>query len=157
MGQVEPEPVVHAIPEDRVHDPREQEEWFQRLPPHAQEEARDRWRDDEDESEERKRRRHDTTMRYLIEGVLLFSGTLFFFRSISFVTSLTAIVAGVAMGAVWRHLRMGQWGFTMVAGIFYFLYFGIFGLNPFEFITFITLAAGMGAMHEFQRYDGSEL
>ena len=157
MGHVEPEPIVHTIPEDRVDDPREQEAWFQQLPPHAQEGCRERWRDDEDASKDRKQRRHDTTVRYLVEGVLLFSGTLFFFRSISFTTSLTAMMAGAAMGAVWRYFRMGQWGFTMVAGVFYFLYFGVFGLNPFEFMIFITLAAGMGAMHQIQRFDGSEL
>ena len=157
MRQVEPEPIIHAIPEDRVHDPREQEASFQRLPPHAQEEFRERWRDDEDASEERKQRRHDTTVRYLVEGVLLFCGTLFFFRSISFFTGLEAMVAGAAMGFVWRYFRMGQWGFTMVAGVFYFFYFGVLGFNPFEFITFISLAAGLGAMHEFQRFDGSEL
>jgi hypothetical protein len=30
-------------------------------------------------------------------------------------------------------------------------------LNPFEFMILITLAAGMGAMHQIQRFDGSEL
>ena len=46
-------------------DPREQQEWFQRLPQHAQDEFRDKWLEDAERMEEILERRRDTHRRYI--------------------------------------------------------------------------------------------
>ena len=57
--------------EDREHDLREQEEWFHRLPEHAREEMRDRWRAQEAGTQKVRETRRLTTKRHVVEGAAI--------------------------------------------------------------------------------------
>ena len=152
---------VHEIPEDRVHDPREEAEWFCRLPEHAREEYRDRWRVQEVGTQKVQETRRQTTTRYVVEGTAI---TVFCAILIGpgFWTLILAPLVGGAMGAVARALRLLRFGYGALAAIVYPLFFvvpltaaGAFQL--FHGVIFVTLFAMAGAMHELQRFDSSEI
>ena len=154
---------VHEIPEDRLHDTREAEEWFQRLPPHAQEEFRGNWRKEERGGHTREARIQETTKRYLIEGALLFVIFEILFTNMTLISLALGIGMGVGMGHLCRCRRFGRYGFSVTGAVFYVALFGILpfqwggGLSPSGFVIFVVLAGAAGVMHEVQRFDGSEV
>ena len=158
----EPDPkMVHEIPEDRIADPREQEEWFCRLPAHGREELRRRWRIAEGISAEYRDTRQRTTRGYAIEGAVFFA---IFDLLVVFVTNfrgvrfLLAVIVGAAFGWVVRRLYLARFGYAALAAALYCLIYGKFILLlPFHFVMFIGFATLLGAQHEFQRADRSEI
>ena len=95
---------VHEIPEDREHDLREQEEWFHRLPEHAREEMRDRWRAQQAGTQKVRETRRLTTKRYVAEGAAIAAFCAVLAGSGFFGLILAALVGGV-MGAIARAAR----------------------------------------------------
>ena len=70
MGEAD-NSAVFEIPEDRAHDPREQERGFLRLPEDVKDELRDCWRFTEQIRAEIRRRRKRTLRIFLVESVVL--------------------------------------------------------------------------------------
>ena len=149
------------IPEDREHDPREQAEWFCRLPEHAREEYRDRWREQEGGTQKVRETRRQTTKRYLAEGAAITAFCAILVGS-GFVALILAALVGGAMGAIARALRLVRFGYAALAAVTYPLLFGLplsaaGAFQLFHGVIFVTLFAMAGAMHELQRFDSSEI
>ena len=98
---------LHEIPEDRLHDPREESEFFQSFPEEAKEEMRERWRKDEGHDVDVIELRKQTWKLYVIE----MAGFFVFFHIFNIVRSpsmiLVALVVGGLTGAVAALLRAG--------------------------------------------------
>ena len=141
----------------REHDPREEADWFQRLPEHAKEEFRERWRVVAGRTEQQIDRRRSTEVRYLVEGVMLFALLEFLFIGLSATRLLLLMVPGLALGWICHKIRADRWRYVAVALPLYFAVYGIFGLFAIvHFIVFVCVAAGLGLSHELQRADGTE-
>ena len=109
---------VHEIPEDREHDPREQEEWFHRLPEQAREEMRDRWRAHEHGTQKVRETRRLTTKRYVTEGAAIAAFCAVLVGAGIFGLILAALVGGV-MGAIARAARLTRFGYGALAAVAY--------------------------------------
>ena len=158
----EPDPkMVHEIPEDRIDDPREHEEWFCRLPVHGREELRRRWRIAEGIGAEYRDTRARTTRRYVLEGAALFAVfdlLVAFFTSFHAGRFLIAAIVGAGFGWVSRRLYVGRFGYGALGAFLYCLiYQWLVLLLPFHFVMFIGIATLLGAGHELQRADRSEI
>jgi hypothetical protein len=138
-------------------DPREQAEWFQRLPEHARGEFRERWRLEGGRDELRHARRRATEVRYLLEGVLLLAGLEFLFLGLGAARLLVLVVPGLLLGFLCHRLKAGRNVFLLVAVGVYAVVYGLLGLFALgHFIVYCCCAYGLGHMHEMQRADGSE-
>jgi hypothetical protein len=144
---------LHEIPEDRIHDAREDSQAFQALPAAAQEEFRGRWRKEESCAPEFSARRRYTWKVYAAE---MAGGFVFF----SFWTILAhpsyillAVAAGACVGLLAGVLRAGVLLYPILAGV------GFMALgcrNPFAILALISLAALLGRLHHISRFDGIE-
>jgi hypothetical protein len=98
---------MHEIPEDRVHDEREHSDFFQGMPPHAQEEMRERWRKEEGRHESVIELRKYTWRCFIFE----MAGCFVFFHIFNILHHpwmfLFAIFAGGLTGAVAAAVRAG--------------------------------------------------
>ena len=142
-----------------VRDPetREEAEWFQRLPEHAKEEFRARWRVEGGRTERQIERRRGTEVRYLIEAIMLFAVLEFLFFGLGVGRLLLLAVPGLALGWICNKIRADRWRYVGVAVPIYFAVYGAFGLFAVgHFIVFICVAAALGFTHEMLRADGSE-
>jgi len=157
----EPVPVVH-VPEDRVHDPREEAPLFARLPEHGKEELRNRWRAAEGSSAEQVSRRGETSHRWVVEGAALFSLSV---GLLQMPTRLELILAGF-LGAVigWVAARVKPP--PILYGILFAIAYGLFGaISGFKNFLFALIsvgvvfgiAAALATTHRLQRFDATEL
>jgi len=157
-----PRSTVVDVPEDRAHDPREQEAWFQRLPPHAREELREERRAADRRSASRKGRRKSTTKAYVLESIVLFLVLEGAFMGATVPSFLAAIVFGAAAGTLCALVRattifygavfLGAYlGFGALAGSMHVAYYFISSPLP------LCLGAALGRIHMLERFDGSEL
>lgn len=140
------------VPADRAHDPREQAEWFERLPEHARGELRDLWRRAELSEAEAKKLRFRVRRRYVAESLLLFlvAAAMPPFTG----HPLVVAVVGTSVGAVASLLRAGPFLYCVVGAVGSALAFG-----PWQFFALCFVASGsaaLGAIHEFQRADRTE-
>jgi len=144
---------LHEIPEDRIHDAREDSAMFQGLPAATQEEFRDRWRKEERSGPEFCARRRYTWKVYAAEMTGAF--VLFSFWTIlaqpSFI--LFAALAGGGVGFLAGLLRAGVLLYPIVAGVG-FMASGC--RNPFAILAVVSLAALLGRLHHMSRFDGIE-
>mgnify|MGYP006969366751 FL=1 len=138
-------------------DPREEAEWFRRLPEHAKEEYRERWRLEGGREELRHARRRSTEVRYLVEAVLFLAVLEFLFFSLSAKRLMLLAVPGIAMGWVCHRIKANRWTYTMVALVPYLVLYGIPSLDaPWFLVIYLGCAGALGFTHEMQRADGSE-
>jgi len=140
------------------HDPREEQEWFQRLPPHAQEELRSGWEAQRGKSEAQRKRARGMTARYLLEGAITFAAVEAVFTTVAPVHLLYAVAAGAVAGGVARALMAGAWLYGAIALVVYCFFSGLtLGLvGMTNAIVCVVLCTAAGRMHELQRSDGSE-
>lgn len=154
-GLDEEVPRVHEIPADRWHDPREQQPWFQRLPRHAQEEMRAKWRAAEGATEAQAQRRRRTNLRYVLEGMALLAVTEFLFSPPEIILTAAAFGAFAGGLAAWR--RAGPYMYSAIAFWVYLLFFLLTpGGNIFGYIFFVGTCTAAGAIHMLRQSDGSE-
>lgn len=149
--------MASPAPPVREPDAREEAEWFQRLPPHAQEEMRERWRLQAGRTEQLAQRRRGAEVRYVIEGWMLFAFLEMLFFGLSVNRLLLLAVPGVALGWVAHRIRADLWRYMVVAVALYFAVYGLLGLIALgHFIVFTCAAAAIGFTHEMLRADGTE-
>jgi len=148
---------VVEIPEDRAHDPREQEPWFLRLPPEARDELRVRWRRAEGTSGERLRRRRDTVLAWVAEAVLL----LWFLTYFAWRALPVALVVGAAMGLLGWRAKLGHIAYGWLGAIAFVIVIAVSGTASIASLWGFVLAAFLSALlaqtHRLQRFDGSEV
>jgi len=138
-------------------DPREEAEWFQRLPEHAKAEFRERWRAESGRNEQQHARRRRTEVRYLVEGVLLFAVLEFLMIGAGAGRLLFLVVPGGLLGWICSRIRANRWTYVGVGVAFYFAVYGLLGLFALgHFIVFVCVATALGFTHEMLRADGSE-
>jgi hypothetical protein len=160
---VVPDPTVVLVPEDRMHDARETAPLFARLPEHAKEDLRDRWRAAEGSRAEQVVRRGETSHRWVVEGAALFCVSVGLFQTPSRLELLFAALAGAGIG--WAAARAKPppllYGvlfataytfFGAVTGGFGGLLYAVFSLG----IVF-GVAMALAATHRLQRFDSTEL
>jgi len=146
------EPPLGTIP---ATDPRETQEWFQRLPEHAQNEFRDRWIEDGERMDEAIERRNRTHKRYIVEALIIFVLAAMFTP-----TPLSLFVAalmGAGAGAIAARIPAGTFTY---AGIGFTGYLLFWMLTPWGAVWGLPLCTAfcaiMGAIHNLQKADGSE-
>ena len=146
---------VFVIPEDRMEDPREQEDWFARLPDEAKDELRDRWRMEEGKAPVQAQRRMTTLNRYVLEGLILF-GTMELLFGTTLSCLLAAVVGGIA-GYVAGRIRSGSMRQGIVFAVAYMpLLLVVPRPNLFGLLLVASAGSLLGSMHNIQRFDGSE-
>lgn len=144
---------LHEIPEDRIHDPREDSEAFQALPAATQEEFRDRWRMEEGSGPEFLARRRYSRKVYTVEMAAGFVVLSFWTILEQPSYLLVAAVSGAAVGFLAGLLRAGVLLYPIIAGV------GMMASgsrNPFAILTLVSLAALLGRLHQMSRFDGIE-
>lgn len=146
-----------AAPPVQEPDSREDAEWFRRLPDHAQEEYRQRWRAQAGRAERQIDRRKSTEIRYLVEGVILFAFLEFVFVGLSMTRLALLAIPGIALGWICHKIRADRWRYMAVAIVFHPFVYGLLGLFALtHFIVFVCVAAAIGYSHELMRADGTE-
>ena len=138
------------------HNPREEAEWFQRLPVEAQEDLRRRWLANEGRAEEQRERRSRTDWRYIGESLLLFAVGDLLYRSLSFPSCLAIVLPGLALGKIAAMLRAGTFRYALLAFSVHLAYYGLWAFQPFHLVFATCIGAALGRIHELQRVDGSE-
>jgi hypothetical protein len=104
MGYVPPTPPKPVITFDDVED----EDWFQRLPDHAKEEARRAWAAEEARVEKREHLAKSTLHRSMAQAALVFLFTETCCSIPSWGHTAAAIPAGLVVGVVWHKLGAGR-------------------------------------------------
>jgi hypothetical protein len=159
----EPEPgLVVEVPEDRLHDPREQAPLFARLPEHAKEDLRDRWRAAEGARGDQVLRRKETALRWVAEGAALLALAEALLHTPTRLGLLLAAGVGAATGAVAAALKPGplRYGFLFMA--VYIVFGGLLGSRHVAYYLFTSplvlgLAGALATTHRLQRFDATEL
>jgi hypothetical protein len=156
------EPRVLAIPEDRIEDPREQVEWFGRLPEHAKEELRERWRGQEGTRGDQKRRRKDTTLRWILEGGALLLLAEAVLQKPTLLGLALASAAGAAVGWAGALLKPGALRYGVLVALVYAVFGAVAGSRHMAYYVIslpiiFGVAAALGTTHRVQRFDGTEL
>jgi len=138
-------------------DPRESADWFRRLPEHAQEDMRQRWKIAAGASRRQIERRKATEIRYLVEAVILFAVCEWMLVGLTISRLFLLVVPGVALGWICHKIRADRWRYPLVAVAFYVATYGLLGMYaPWHFVVFVCFASAIGFSHEMQRADGSE-
>ncbi|HEX5136145.1 MAG TPA: hypothetical protein VFY93_04175 [Planctomycetota bacterium] len=159
----EPKPgIVVQVPEDRLHDHREIAPLFARLPEHAKEDLRDRWRAAEGKGAEQVVRRKDTSHRWVVEGAALFFLSVALLQTPTRPELILAAFAGAAIG--WGAARVKPPPLSY--GLVFATAYGLFGaFSGFKNLIFALISVGvvfgvavaLAATHRLQRFDSSEL
>ena len=112
-------PAAPAIDPVITFDDEEDADWFQRLPPAAQEEMRHRWK----EANARGRRRvglaKSTRKRSMTQGALLFFFTETFCAMPSWPHTVAAVLVGAALGALWHRIGADRFRCMLTAALPY--------------------------------------
>ncbi|MCZ6572026.1 MAG: hypothetical protein O7C98_02545 [Planctomycetota bacterium] len=150
---------VHDLPEDRVGDPREEQEWFQRLPEHAKEEMRERWRGQERHLDRIRQRSKESIVRYAVEGAAILPLFEIIFFSPGWVRFGASIIAGALMGLVCALTRAGQYRYLLIGPPFFLgmrllFGFGPFILEAFGAVLYVSLSALLGFSHDLRKTEG---
>lgn len=158
-----PETEVFYTPEDRAHDPREQEEWFQRLPEHAKREFREKWSEKEAFVPAHRAKRARTLKRHVLEGAIFFPIVYWMYFPLYFGGFIRALVVGAGLGFVAWRMRAGphQWGLLggLAYVLFHYWFVGslLFGFGAvFGLVVFTFGSAAIGVGHVLHRYDMTE-
>lgn len=154
--------VVAEVPADRIHDEREEAPLFARLPEHAKEDLRDRWRAAEGSRTDQVARRKDTALRWVVEGALLLGLAEGLMHIPTRLGVLLAVGIGAATGAFGAIAKPGAVRYGAVFMVVY-MAFGLI-LSDHAFVYYLMtaplllgLAGALAATHRVQRFDASEL
>ncbi|MFI5402051.1 MAG: hypothetical protein ACHQ1G_03870 [Planctomycetota bacterium] len=148
--------------EEKEAGEREQAEWFARLPEHAKEELRDRWRAQEGVRGDQVLRRKETSYRWVAEGAVLFFLAVAVLQMPSRLGLILAAVIGAAIGRVAALVKPPPLLYGVVFAAVYAVFGAFSGFRNFVFgvlsipIVF-GVAAALGTTHRLQRFDSSEL
>jgi hypothetical protein len=138
-------------------DPREAEDWFERLPDEAKDEFRAQWRVTALLRAESQRRIRVTSRRYVLEVAVLF-GVAGAFLTSSPAGAAVHVAAGVLTGAAASWLRAANFAYVGIVGTAYTL---LWICTPFsgllQWMMVVSVSFGLGMLHAFQRFDGSEV
>jgi len=161
-GEAPEPPSVLLVPEDRIKDPRELAPSFARLPDHAKEELRDRWRAQEGVHGKQVLRRKETSHRWVIEGASVFFLSVALFLVPTGLGLLLAAAVGGAIGYAAARVKPGALRYGVLFAAFYAAFAGFWGFKslflgilsiPFVF----GVAAALATTHRLQRFDSTEL
>ena len=162
MGYVPPPKPVPVITFDDVED----EDWFQRLPPAAQEECRDAWAAGEARDAQREHLAKSTLTRSMAQAGLIFLFTESCCAIPSWGHTIAAIPVGLLLGAYWHRtgagrfrcmttsvvpyaaLRLAFVGDSDRASLQAYCIFAVLG-----FLMLLVLTAGIGVVRELRRAD----
>ncbi|MEM8883969.1 MAG: hypothetical protein AAGD14_07875 [Planctomycetota bacterium] len=147
------EKALHEIPEDRIHDPREENEFFQGLPAHVQEEMREAWRREEGQGSERAERRNYTYKVFVFEMVACFVFIHIFGIFRSPVIFVWAAACGAITGVVAARARAGSISYPIIATGCLIL---SGNMNFFAWLGMAGTASLMGHMHRLRSFEGTE-
>ncbi|MCK6460796.1 MAG: hypothetical protein L6Q95_13000 [Planctomycetes bacterium] len=160
-----PEPeqgLVVQVPEDRLHDPREEAPLFARLPEHAKEDLRDRWRAVEGVRGDQVLRRKETALRWVAEGAALLALVEALLHTPARLGLLLAAGVGAATGACAAVAKPGplRYGFLFMA--VYIVFGALLGSRHVAYYLFTSplvlgLAGALATTHRLQRFDATEL
>jgi hypothetical protein len=154
--------LVVRVPEDRLHDAREAAPHFARLPEHAKEDIRDRWRAAEGARGDQILRRRDTTHRWAVEGAGLFFLSVALLQMPTRLGLILAACAGAGIGSVAARVKPAP----LVYGLAFSTAYALFGaLSGFRNLVYgilsipIVLCAAMAlaTTHRIQRFDSTDL
>jgi hypothetical protein len=139
-------------------DPREDQEWFRRLPEHAREELRAGWRAKRAAEAESRARARRLTVRYIGEAAFVFALVTVVFQPFSIEGILRAAVFGALAGGAARALLAEALAYGAVALVAYAFHSGLAtGLVGFaDTVACVVLCTAAGQMHALQRADGRE-
>jgi len=160
-----PEPgqgLVVEVPEERLHDPREEAPLFARLPEHAKAEIRNRWDAAEGVRGDQVARRKDTALRWVAEGAALLFLAEALLHTPTRLGLMLAAAVGAATGAFAAALKPGpiRYGFLFMA--VYIVFGGLLGSRHVAYYLFTSplllgLAGALAATHRLQRFDRTEM
>jgi len=156
------EPAVFAIPEDRIDDPREQVPWFGRLPEHAKEDLRERWRAQAGAAGEQKERKRVTKRRWVAEAAAVFFLAEAVLQSPSLPGLAVATTVGVAVGWAGALLKPGPLRYGAIAAVAWVLFGAFAGSRHLAYYVIsipivLCVAAAFGVSHRLDRFDATEL
>jgi len=162
MGDADRE-VIHAPRRDITRDPREDEEWFQRLPPEIQERTVESWRAGRVRFDPWHDRNRALRNRCLFEGVCVCVLPTFMMLGSSWGLVLASVPGGLVTGWLWWRFGTGRITSGLLAMLtllvvvlvsgFWSSRLDAIGLFNTAFGMFIAglLAAGMGLRRELHR------
>ncbi len=161
-GEAPEPPAVLSVPEDRIDDPRELAPSFARLPDHAKEELRDRWRAQEGVHGKQVMRRKETAHRWVMEGAAVFFVSVALFQMPTRFGLILAAVIGGAIGFLAARVKPGALRYGVLFAAFYVAFAAFWGFKNLVFgtlsIPFVFgVAAALAATHRLQRFDSTEL
>jgi hypothetical protein len=137
--------VIHAPRRDITKDPREDEEWFQRLPPDVQDETRESWRARRVRFDPWHERNRSMRTRCLIEGVCVCMFPTVLMVQTTWMVILIAIPGGLLTGYLWWRLGTGRLWSGLVAMAVLLLVVLLAGKSIFSPTWFFNAAFGMFA------------
>jgi len=161
-GEAPEPPSVLSVPEDRMGDPREAAPSFARLPDHAKEELRDRWRAQEGVHGKQILRRKETSHRWVVEGATLFFLSVALFQVPARLGLVLAAAVGAAIGFLAARVKPGALSYGFAFSVCY-VAFGAFSGFKSLFYGILSiplvfgLAAALATTHRLQRFDSTEL
>lgn len=143
MGRDPQVEVIRAARRDITRDPREDEEWFQRLPPEVQEQTRESWRARRVQFDPWHQRNRAMLNRCLGEGafVVLLPAALMFEASWSVI--LAGVPGGLLTGWLWWRLGTGRLSSGLLAMVVLLLVVLFTGKDIFSPTWFFNAAFGM--------------
>lgn len=137
--------VVHAPRRDITRDPREDHEWFQRLPPEVQERTREGWRTQRVQFDPWHIRNRALRNRCLFEGVCVCVFPTPLMMGSSWVLILAAVPGGLVTGWLWWRLGTGRItsGLMAMAALLVVVLAGGFWSSRFDVTWFFNAGFGM--------------
>lgn len=150
------------MPEDRIEDPRERVEWFARLPGHAKEELRDRWRAQEGVHGEQVVRRKETSHRWAAEGAGLFFLSVALLQMPTRLGLILAAALGAGIGYAASRLKPSPLVYGLAFSTAYAVFAAFSGFRNLVFGIFsiplvLCIAIALAMTHRIQRFDSTEL
>ncbi len=139
-----PEEII-AGHRDITKDPREDEDWFQRLPQDVQERTREIWRGDRVRFDPWHARNLALRKRCLFEGVFACALPASMMIGTSWPLVLTAVLGGLVTGWLWWRLGTGRLtsGVVAMAALLVAVLVGGFWSSRFDVPWFFNSALGM--------------
>ncbi len=137
--------IVEAPHRDITKDPREDHEWFQRLPPEAQEQTLEHWRARRVQHDPWHVRRRALRKRCLFEGVCVCVVPTLMMVGTSWALVLAAVPGGLATGWLWWRLGTGHLtsGLVGMLGLLVVVLAGGFWSSRLDAVWLFNTAFGM--------------
>ncbi len=163
-SEFEPDPLppLHLIPEDRVHDSREDTDWFRGLPGELQDELRERWRHNEGAGARHRARRNRNMRTYAVEMAGAYVFLVLALGGLSLQVVALAALMGTVAGSACVLFRASTPIYTalFVTGFMATALIGGVVNNPIYLVYLSVFTVGLGGVlgvsHQLQRFDGSE-